>query len=160
VEKGDAVVSETVDAIVERLEDVEDDMQVCNNDLDMLKIRLAAAEGEAHLLNESIDNAHQQLEGLDDWVDGFVSSLRTYNSQSTASHRALFQEMHQHKREACADHESLLGKLARSDDVIDKKFVQVDTELEKVVGLVGDKIEKEVGKIASEFAEAMDAEEE
>jgi hypothetical protein len=68
--------------------------------------------------------------------------------------------MRQHKREARADHESLLGKFARSGDIIDKKFVQVDTELEKVVGLVRDKIEKEVGKIASEFAEAMDVEEE
>jgi hypothetical protein len=56
--------------------------------------------------------------------------------------------------------ESLLGKVARSDDIIDRKFVQMDTELEKVVGLVGDKIEKEVGKIATEFAEAMDVEEE
>jgi hypothetical protein len=36
----------------------------------------------------------------------------------------------------------------------------VDTELERVVGLVGDKIEKEVGKIANEFTEAMDVEEE
>jgi hypothetical protein len=36
----------------------------------------------------------------------------------------------------------------------------LDTELEKVVGLVGDKIEKEVGKIATEFAEAMGVEEE
>jgi hypothetical protein len=89
-----------------------------------------------------------------------VSSLQTYNNQYTTSHQALFQEMHQHKWEAREDHESLLGKLARSDDIIDKKFVQVDTELEKVMGLVGDKIEKEVGKIATEFAEAMDFEEE
>jgi hypothetical protein len=88
-------------------------MQVCKNDLDVLKIRLAAAEGEVHLLDESMDNAHRGLEDLGDRVDGFVSSLRTYNNQSTASHRALFQEMHQHKREARADHESLLGKLAR-----------------------------------------------
>jgi chromosome segregation ATPase len=158
--KGYGDVSASVDAVVECLEDVEDDMQICNNDLDVLKIRLAAAEGESHLLNESMDNAHRGIEDLGDRVDGFMSSLRIYNNQYTASHWALFQEMHQHKREACADHESILGKFARSGDVIDKKFIQVDTELEKVVGLVGDKIEKEVGKIATKFAEAMDVEEE
>jgi hypothetical protein len=150
----------TVDAAVECLEDVEDDMQICKGDIDVFRIRMAAAEGETHLLNESMDNAHRGIEDLGDQVDGFVSSLRTYNNQYTASHRALFQEVHQHKREACADHESLLGKFARSGDIIDKKFVQLDTELEKVVGLVRDKIEKEVGKIASEFAEVMDVEEE
>jgi predicted transcriptional regulator len=100
------------------------------------------------------------IEDLGDRVNGFVSSLRTYNNQSTSSHRSVFQEMHQHKQEARADHKSLLGKFARTSDVIDKKFVQLDTELEKVVGLVGDKIEKEVGKIATEFAEAMEVEEE
>jgi chromosome segregation ATPase len=153
-------MSEVVDAVVERLEDVEDEVQVSKNDIDVMKIRLAAVEGETHLLDESMDNAHRGLEDLGDRVDGFVSSLRTYNNQSTASHRALFQEMHQHKREARADHEGVLSQLARRDDIIDKKFVQVDTELEKVMGLVGDKIEKEVGKITTEFAEVMDVEEE
>jgi chromosome segregation ATPase len=152
--------SVSLDTIVERLEDEEDDMQVCKNDLDVMKIRLAAAEGEVHLLDESMDNAHRGIGDLGDRVDSFVSSLRTYNNQYTTSHRALFQEMHQHKREARADHKSLLGKLARTGDVVDKKFVQVDAELEKVMGLVGDKIKKEVGKIATEFAEAMDVEEE
>jgi chromosome segregation ATPase len=155
---GDA--EESLVSVVHRLEDIEDDMQICTSDIDVLKLRLSAAEGEIHLLDESMDNAHRGLEDLGDRVDGFVSSLRTYNNQFTTSHRALFQEMHQHKQEARADHESLLGKLARSDDIIDKKFVQVDTKLEKVVGLVGDKIEKEVGKIATEFAEAMEVEEE
>jgi chromosome segregation ATPase len=153
-------VSESVDHFVHRLEDVEDDMQVCKNDINVTRLRLSSMEGEISLLDESMGNAHQGIEDLGDQVDGFVSSLRTYHNQYTTSHRALFQEMHQHKQVARADHESLLGKLARSDDIIDKKFVQVDTELEKVVGLVGDKIEKEVGKIALEFAEAMEVEEE
>jgi chromosome segregation ATPase len=158
--KGYGDVSESINNVVHRLEDVEDDMQVCKTDIDVTRIQLSSAERDIRLLEGSMENAHQGIENLGDRVDGFVSSLRTYNNQSTSSHRSLFQEMHQHKQEACADHESLLGKFARNSDVIDKKFVQLDTELEKVVGLIGDKIEKEVGKIASEFSEAMEVEEE
>jgi hypothetical protein len=153
-------ISESVDSVVHRLEDVEDDMQICKNDIDVTRIQLLSAERDIRLLEGSMENAHKGIENLGDRVDGFVSSLWNYNNQYTTSHQALFQEMHQHKCEAHADHESLLGKLARNNDVINKKFVQLDTELEKVVGLVGDKIEKEVGKIATEFAEAMEVEEE
>jgi hypothetical protein len=70
-----------------------------------------------------------------------------------------YQEMHQHKQEACSDHEGLLGKFAWNNKIIDKKFVQLDTELEKVVDLVGEKIKKEVGDIAHDFGEAMEIEE-
>jgi chromosome segregation ATPase len=153
-------VSESIDSVVHRLEDVEDDMQVCKNDIDVTRIQLSSAERDICLLEGSMKNTHQEIEDLGDRVDGFVSLLRTYHNQSTTSHQALLQEMQQHKREARADHESLLCKFARTDDVVDKKFVQLDTKLEKVMGLVGDKIEKEVGKIATEFAEAMEAEEE
>jgi hypothetical protein len=51
-------------------------------------------------------------------------------------------------------------KFARTGDIIDKKFVQMDTELEKVIGLVGEKIEKEMGKLATNFSEVMEVEEE
>jgi hypothetical protein len=139
---------------------MEDDMQVCKNDINVTRIRVSSTENDIHLLEESMGNAHQGIEDLGDRVDGFVSSLRTYQNQYTASHRSLFQEMHHHKREARMDHENILGKFARTGEVIDKKFVQVDTELEKVVGLVRDKIEKEVRKIANEFVEAMEVEEE
>jgi hypothetical protein len=153
-------VSESIDNVVHRLEDVEDGMQICWNNINVTRIQLLSAEGDIRLLEESMENAHYGIEDLGDRVDGFMSSLRTYNNQYTSSHRSLFQEMHRHKQEAHADHESLLGKFARTDEVIDRRFVQLDNELEKVVGLVGDKIEKEVGKIATEFAEAMEVEEE
>ena len=77
----------------------------------------------------------------------------------TSSHRALFQEVHRHRQEAHLDHESLLGKFACNNKIIDKKFVQLDTKLEKVVDLVGEKIKKEVGEITSDFGEAMEVEE-
>jgi chromosome segregation ATPase len=138
---------------------VEDNMQVCKNDIDVTRIQLSSVERDIRLLEGSMENAHQGVENLGDRVDGFMSLLRTYNNQYTSSHRSLFQEMHQHKREARADHESLLGKLARSDEVIDKKFVQLDTELEKVVGLAGDRIDAKFGEFSDDFMEAMETEE-
>ena len=71
----------------------------------------------------------------------------------------MFQEVHQHRQEARSDHKSLLGKFAWINEITDKKFVQLDTELERVVDLVGEKIKKEVGEIASNFGEAMEVEE-
>jgi chromosome segregation ATPase len=130
-------VRESIDPVVSRLEDVEDDMQVCKNDIDVVRLWLSSVERDVRLLEGSMENAHQGIEDLGYQVNRFVSSIRTYNNQFTASHRALAQEMHQHKCEARADHESLLGKLARTDEIVDRKFVQVDTELEKVVGSCG-----------------------
>ena len=149
--KGYGETEVTVDTITTWLEDFEEDMQVYKNGVDVTQIQLSSVERDIHLLESSLENSHGQLEGLGDWVDGFVGSLRTYNNQFTTSHRALFQEMHQHKQEACSNHESLLGKFARTGDIINKKFVQLDTKLEKVVDLVGEKIKKEVGEIANDF---------
>jgi hypothetical protein len=157
--KGYSDVSESLDRHVHRLEDLEDDMQVCQNDVDVMKIRLASVESDVLLLEGSSNNAHKGLEDLGDRVDGFVSSLRTYHNQSTSSHRALFQEVQQNKRDARADHESLLARLARSDEIIDRKFVQMDTEVEKVVGLVGEKIEAKFSDFSDQFMEAVEAEE-
>jgi hypothetical protein len=157
--KGYSDVNESMDRNVHRLEDLEDDMQVCQNDVDTLKIRMTSVESDVRLLDASSANAHKGIEDLGDRVDGFVSSLRTYNNWSTSSHRALFQEVQQNKRDARADHESLLARLARSDEIIDRKFVQMDTEVEKVVGLVGEKIEAKFSDFSDQFMEAVCAEE-
>jgi hypothetical protein len=157
--KGYSDVSESLDRSVHRLEDLEDDMQVCQNDVDVMRIRLASVESDVLLLEGSSDNAHKGLEDLGDRVDGFVSSLRTYSNQSSSSHRALLQEIQQNKRDTRADHESLLARLARSDEIIDRKFVQMDTEMEKVVGLVGEKIEAKFSDFSDQFMEAVEAEE-
>jgi archaellum component FlaC len=90
-------VTESIDSIVHRLEDVEDDMQVCKNDVDVTRIQLSSAERDIRLLEGSMENAHKGIEDLGDQVNGFVFSLRTYNNQSTTFHRALSQTMHQHK---------------------------------------------------------------
>jgi hypothetical protein len=55
--------------------------------------------------------------------------------------------------------ESWSGRFERNNEIIDKKFVQLDTELEKVVDLTRTKIRTEVGAIATNFAEVMELEE-
>jgi hypothetical protein len=57
------------------------------------------------------------------------------------------------------DHESLLAKFARTNEIVDRKFVQMDTELDKVVGLVGEKIEARFSEFSNQFMEAVEAEE-
>jgi hypothetical protein len=87
--KGYRDVLETVDTIVHRLEDVEDDMQVCKTDIDVTRIQLLLVEREIRLLDGSMENAHKGLEDLGDPVDGFVSSIRTYSNHEITNNRAL-----------------------------------------------------------------------
>ena len=64
-------------------------------------------------------------------------------------------EIQRDQRESCANHESLLGKFTCNDNIIDKKLVQLDTELKKVVDLAGTKIKTKVSAIAADFAKAQ-----
>jgi hypothetical protein len=56
--KGHSDVSESVDSVVHRLEDIEDNMQICLSNIDMSCIRLTSVESDIHLLEGSMDNAH------------------------------------------------------------------------------------------------------
>jgi hypothetical protein len=71
--------------------------------------------------------------------------------------RLLGPEIQRVQREFCVDHESFLRKFAWTNDIINKKFVQLDTELEKLVDLA--RIKTKVGAITTNFAEAMEIEE-
>jgi hypothetical protein len=59
--KGYGDVSESIDTVIHRLEDVEDDMQVCKNDIDVTRIQLSSAERDIRLLEGSMENAHQAV---------------------------------------------------------------------------------------------------
>jgi hypothetical protein len=50
---------------------------------------------------------------------------------------------------------SLLVKFKRNSTILDKKFIHLDEELEKVVRLVGEKIEAKFGEFSNEFLEVM-----
>jgi hypothetical protein len=123
-----------------QLEDVEDEMVVCKMDVDVFQIQISLMEKEVKDVEMSVDNAHLQLEKVGDWVDGFVSSLHCYSNISLTNNQSLGLEVQQVQREARSDYESLLGKFAINNTIINRKFVQFDEELEKVVDLTGTKI--------------------
>jgi hypothetical protein len=54
--------------------------------------------------------------------------------------------------------ERWFGKLERHNMIIDKKFIHLDEELEKVVALVGEKIKVKFGEFSQQFMEAMEVE--
>jgi chromosome segregation ATPase len=80
VKKDWDAVETTINTTIIRLEDVEDNMQVCKNDIDVMKIQLLALEKDVKDMEISIDNSHLHLEKLEDQVDGFVESIQRTSS--------------------------------------------------------------------------------
>jgi hypothetical protein len=55
--------------------------------------------------------------------------------------------------------EGFYPKFERVNNIIDKKIVRMDEELDKVVGLVGEKIDVKMGEFSSDLMEALEIEE-
>jgi hypothetical protein len=73
--------------------------------------------------------------------------------------RFITSEVLKVRQEGCSQYKDCLGKIARVGDVINKKIVHMDEELDKVVGLVGQKIDAKFGEFSSDFMEAMEIKE-
>jgi hypothetical protein len=106
-----------------------------------------------------MENAHKQLEDLGDRVDGFVGSLRWNRFDAQRDFRVIGTELRSFWKETTSQIESWSRMFERNNEILDKKFIQMNMELEKVVDLAGAKIRTEVGAIATDFAEAMEIEE-
>jgi hypothetical protein len=151
-------VSGSIGAIVSRLEDVEDNMQVCKNDIDMFKIEQASMGRDIGMLEASMGSAHEQLEDLGDRMDGCVAAGRRTaaimegNTRFLATVRSGQVEV----RELAED---LNRKFIRINKVIDRKLVRQDEELDRVVGLIGEKIDSKFSNFSDQFMEAVAAEE-
>jgi uncharacterized protein YoxC len=151
-------VSGSVEAIVSRLEDVEDDMQVCKNDVDMLKIEQASMGRDVQMLEMSMGSVHEQLENLGDRMDSCVAVGRRTASivEGNARFLATVRSGQVEVRELAED---LNQKFTRINEVIDKKMVRQDEELDRVVGLVGEKIDARMSEFSNQHMEAVAAEE-
>jgi hypothetical protein len=55
--------------------------------------------------------------------------------------------------------EGWFGKLERSNTIINRKFIHLDKELEKVIALVREKIKAKFSEFSDQFMEAMETEE-
>jgi hypothetical protein len=72
--KGYSDVSGSINAFTSRLEDTEDDMKICQNDTDVLKLEQASMGRDIGMLEASIGSVHEQLEVLGDRMDGCVAA--------------------------------------------------------------------------------------
>ena len=69
-----------------RIEDLEDDMKICKEDIDQRKIHGASVDWDVHMLEASMGNAFEQLERVEDRVDGcFAETCRVCSLSETNS---------------------------------------------------------------------------
>ena len=148
------------------MEDVEDKMQVARTDIDVLRIRMSSTEGDVGILKMGlwdvemlVGNSHLRLEKVEDCVDGFVESLQCYSQTCMVNIHSLGLEIQKVQQEWRMGHENLLLKFSMNNNIINKKFVCLDEELERVIDLVGQKIGMKFGEFSSNFLEAMEIEE-
>jgi hypothetical protein len=165
---------------ISRIEDCEDDMQICKGDIDNTKIlqasmgrdvemleasmgvvhrEMSSTQQDVHMLEASMGSAHEQLESLGDWVDGCFAETQRVCSLSETNSRSLGAEIQRVQRESRKEIEGMFAKFERVNQIIDKKTVRMDEELDRVVALVGEKIEARVGEMTSDWLEAMEIEE-
>jgi hypothetical protein len=106
----------------------------------------------------SVDNCHLRLEKVEDCVDGFVLLLHSQTGVAVASSHAALLEVQRVEEELHPLIEGWYGKFERVNTVIDKKIVWVDEELDRVMALIGEKIQSEMEDIKTRFQEALDVE--
>jgi chromosome segregation ATPase len=143
---------------ISRIEDCEDNMNVCKNDVDLLRLEQGSMGRDVWMLEASMGSVHEQLEDLGDRMDGCVAA--GWRTASLVEGNACFLAMvHSGQVEARELVEDLNRKFVRINEVIDKKIVRQDEELDKVVGLIGQKIDAKFGEFSSDFMEAMEIKE-
>ena len=69
-------MSGSMDTFASRLEDTEDNMKVCQNDVDVLKLEQASMGRDIGMLEASMGSVYEQLEGLGDRMDSCVAAGR------------------------------------------------------------------------------------
>jgi hypothetical protein len=144
---------------ISRIEDCEDNMQVCKGDIDHAKIELVLTQCDVCMLEASMGLAHEQLENLGDQVDGCFAETRRVCSLSETNSRSLGMEIQRVQRESRKEIEGMYSKFERVNTIIDKKTVRMDEELDRVVALVGEKIDAKIGEITSDWVESLEIEE-
>jgi hypothetical protein len=143
---------------ISRIEDCEDAMNVCNNDIDTLKLEQALMGRDIQMLEVSMGSAHEELENLGSRVDSCVAVNRRTASIVEDNARFLA-TVCSGQVEVCELAEDLNRKFIWINEVIDKKMVRQDEELDRVTGLVGERIDSKFSEFSDDFMEAVAAEE-
>ena len=74
---------------ISRIEDLEDDMKICKEDIDQRKIHGASVDWDIRMLEASMGNTFEQLEKVEDRVDGCFAESRRVCSLSKTNSRSL-----------------------------------------------------------------------
>jgi BMFP domain-containing protein YqiC len=91
-------------------------------------------------------------------VEGLSSSIRSNTKVSSSMAKASLLEAQRVERELRLMIEGWFGMLKRCNTIIDKKFVHLDEELDKVMALVGEKIQSGMEDLSSQLSEALEIE--
>ena len=144
---------------ISRIEDLEDDMKICKEDIDQRKIHGASVDRDLRMLEASMGNAFEQLERVEDRVDGCFAETRQVCSLSETNSQSLGMEIQRVQRESRKEIEGLFSKFERVNQIFDKKTVRMEEELERMVSLVEEKINSKIGEITADWMEALEIEE-
>ena len=145
--------------VILRIEDCEDDMNVCKGDIDTVKIEQASMGWDIRMLEGAMGGTQEDLERLGgqvyEWVvtSHQISSLCETNSQLTGM------EIQRVQQETRGHLDGLFKKFKKVNNIIDKKIVHQDEEMDRVVELVGQKIDTKMGELSNDLMEAMEIEE-
>ena len=144
---------------ISRIEDLEDDMKICKEDIDQRKIHGASVDRDICMLEASMGNTFKQLERVEDGVDGCFAETRQVCTLSETSSRLLGMEIQKVQRESWKEIEGLFSKFERVNQIFDKKTIRMEEELERTVSLVEEKINSKIGEITADWMEALEIEE-
>jgi chromosome segregation ATPase len=144
---------------ISRIEDCEDDMNICKGDIDAIKIEQVSMGWDIRMSEASMGSAHEQLKGLGDRIDSCYAETWRTCSLSETNNRLLGLEIQRVQRETCGDIESLFQKFEKVNDIINKKVARQDEEMDRVVELVGQRIDTKMGEFSSDLMEALEIEE-
>jgi hypothetical protein len=145
--------------VISRIEDCEDNMQICKGDIDILKIEQASMGRDICMLEGAMGGTQEDLENLGGRVDAFVVSSQRASSLCETNARSMGAEIQRVQWETRGHLESLFQKFEKVNNIIDKKIVRQDEEMDRVVELIGQKINAKMGEFSSDLVEALEIEE-
>ena len=88
---GESIMNPSV--AISRIEDCEDDMKICKEDIDQGKIHQSSTDRDIRMLEASMGNAFEQLEDLGDRVSGCHAEVRHVGTLSDTCDQALNMEI-------------------------------------------------------------------
>jgi hypothetical protein len=144
---------------ISRIKDCEDNMNVCKGDIDTIKIEQASMGRDICMLEGTMGGTQEDLENLGGRVDAFVTSSQRASSLCEANARSLGSEIQKVQWETCGHIEGLFKKFKKVNNILDKKIVRQDEEMDRVVELIGQKIDTRMGEFSSDLMEALEIEE-